>query len=349
MKALKAVYSYFFPEVRLYLYEKFPDRLYLTQTLTKHLWHSLSKTFEPPLKLPWTGNGEVDLDSIHEPIIDRVVRAYKPLVPALGGFRWRYPTAGSSEGIFHILAALSAGTFYSETATGYGTINILEGEYEGYAEYADTLGMLRAEWTPREALRLEPDPDCRPPVWFISNPSARNGMIIDNEFINELCDKGHKVILDLAYAGMTKPYEFDVSHKNIAAVVMSLSKPYGVFRFRIGGFTFSREPINSLYANKWFKDVPALLTALRLVEEIPPGSMYYKYARMQRFIAGRIRATTGLPIRPSHVFLLAWMKGCSRKFLTPQQKRMVSKYKRGDGYRFCLTPYFEMMERRKVF
>jgi hypothetical protein len=46
------------------------------------------------------------------------------------------------------------------------------------------------------------------------------------------------------------------------------------------------------------------------------------------------------------VFLLAWMKGCSEQMLTPKQKKMVAEFKRGDLYRFCLTPYFEEIERR---
>jgi hypothetical protein len=349
-RPLKAVYSYFFPEVRPYAQKIYLDELFLTRTLTKDLQLTASG-FDPPLKLPWTGNGEIDLDAIHQPIIDRVVRAYKKLVPALGGFEYRYPTAGSSEGIFHLLAAIKAGKLLYET-TCEPPISVLKGEYEGYGEYAKTLGMGMnfTEYTPEGALKCSPwgcyASGSRPRVWFISNPSAINGMIHGNSFINELCDRGHKVILDLAYVGMTKPYEFDVSHKNIIAVVMSLSKPYGVFRFRMGGFTFSRQPIESLFANKWFKDVPALLTALKLVESFPPGSLYERYADLQRLSVEHMRHHTGLPIIKSDVFLLARMRMRSYKSLLPKQKRVVYGFRRGDGFRFCLTPYFEEFERR---
>jgi len=346
--------NYLFPEVWNVLDSdelRFPRRLYLTRTLTKDLLLSVSDVFDPPLKLPWTGNGEIDLDTIHEPIIDRVVRAYKKLVPALGNFKYRYPTAGSSEGILHLLAALKAGKLLEETCCE-PPISVIEGEYEGYGEYAKALdmGVNFTEYAPEEALDCSPrgcySSDDRPRVWFISNPSARNGNIINNRFINELCDRGHKVILDLAYVGMTKPHEFDVSHKNIIAVVMSLSKPYGVFRFRVGGFTFSRRPVESLFANKWFKDVPALLTALRLVEGIPPGSLYKRYEDLQKLSVEHMREHTGLPIKRSDVFLLAWMQKVYKKGLSNKQRRQVSAFKRGDGYRFCLTPYFEEFERK---
>lgn len=348
LKALKAVYSYFFPEVRGIVNggDRLPTWLLLTTTPNQHYLPN----FDPPLFVPGMPGGTVDLDRIHDPVIDRIIKAYKPLVPALDGFQYRYPTAGSSEGLFHLLAALKAGEMTEET-TCEPPISVLEGEYEGYGEYADTLDMGTefTEFSPKEALKCSPEPNGRPRVWFISNPSARNGMIINNEFINELCDKGHKVILDLAYVGMTKPYKFDVSHKNVIAVVMSLSKPYGVFRFRIGGFTFSRQPIDSLFANKWFKDVPALLKAVELVERIPPGSLYKRYGDLQKLSVDHMRYNTGLPIRRSDVFLLAWMKGCSEKMLSPKQKKMVAEFKRGDTnpyYRFCLTPYFEEFERK---
>lgn len=347
LKALKAVYSYFFPEVRGIVngghsWDRLPTWLLLTTTPNEHYLPE----FNPPLFVPGLPGGTVDLDRIHEPVIDRIIKAYKPLVPALDKFQYRYPTAGSSEGIFHLLAALKSGNLLEET-TCEPPISVLEGEYEGYGEYADTLGMgsYFTEFTPKEALTCSPTVNGIPRVWFISNPSARNGMIIDNAFIKKLCDRGSKVVLDLAYVGMTKPYKFDVRHKNIIAVVMSLSKPYGVFRFRIGGFTFSREPIKSLFANKWFKDVPALLTALKLVEEIPPGSLYKRYADLQRLTVEHMREY-GLPIRRSDVFLLARMKGCSEKVLSPKQKKMVAEFKRGDIYRFCLTPYFEEFERK---
>jgi len=328
LEALKAVYSYFFPEVRKLVYfgdTQIPDQLYMTTTSAREAKAILAGCFDPPLKNPETADGRVDLDTIHEPIIDRVVKAYSRIAPALKGFKYRYPMAGSSQGIFHILAELKA--------AGCRRICVLKGEYEGYAEYAKALGMVTREYDETEIDIPEPG------VWFISNPSARDGNIIPNKAIKYLCERGHRIVLDLAYAGMTLPYRFDLSHPNIVAVVMSMSKPYGVFRFRIGGFTFGREPIPSLYANKWFKDVPRLLTALKLVEAIPPGSLYKKYRPLQERIVSAMNMRHGLNIGESDVFLLGHMRedGIRR----PE----IAEYLRWGTYRFCLTPYFERLER----
>lgn len=330
--AMKSVYSYFFPEVRelVHFGEKFPNELYLTQTSTKSLRAWVADRFKPELKLTQNPNGTINLDDIHEPVIDRVVKAYKNIVPALKDFCYRYPTAGSSEGIFHILAYLKA--------KGFGHIFTLKGEYEGYKEYAETLGIKTIEMSYTD-LQNAPIGG----VIFISNPSAVDGNIIPSGYINDLCEK-HKVVLDLAYAGLTCPYKFDISNPNIIAVVMSMSKPYGVFRFRMGGFTFSHFEVKSLYANKWFKDVPRLLTALKIIETIPPGSLYEKYQPIQSKIIDELRRDFNIPINPSDVLLLGWMGGYELKELTKSQKTWLSEYRRGDGYRFCLTPYFERYE-----
>ena len=48
--------------------------------------------------------------------------------------------------------------------------------------------------------------------------------------------------------------------------MVSFSKPYGLFYYRVG-FTFCREPIPALYANKWFKNVYGLLVAEKILNE----------------------------------------------------------------------------------
>ena len=225
---------------------------------------------------------------------------------------------------------------------GIKNIYVLDGEYEGYKEYSKTLGIHTTEVSQNADISaLEKG------VFFISNPSARNGNIIPNKFINDICDSGHKVVLDLAYVGMTKQNMFDVSHENISQVFMSLSKPYGVFRFRIGGFEFSREPIESLYGNKWFKDVPSLLTALKLVEEIPPGSLNGKYSAIQKEIITKINENHDLDITPSDVFLLGHMEKTQALKLDKYHSSIVNQFIRGDYLRFCLTPYFEEYEAQK--
>lgn len=336
LKAMKAVYCYFLPEVRHLLHEvevKLPDNMWLVTTPAEDVKKSLESLFNPPLEVPATNEGYVDLDEIHVPVIERILASYSDVVPGLGKFNYKYPTAGSSEGLFHLLAKFRA--------NGTEEINLLSGEYEGYAEYADTLGM-KANW-------IDPDKTdmrkLKPGVWFISNPSARDGNIIPNDFIKNLCDLDHKVALDLAYVGATADYEFDVGHENITAVTMSFSKPYGVFRFRIGGFTFTRDETRSLYGNKWFKDTLRLMQALKLAEEIGPHAIYSKYQPIQSEIIGQLNEEFGLGLRASDSFLLAHLKAEDAAKLNKKQLQMIAPYQRGEGYRFCLTPYFEIKEK----
>lgn len=330
--AMKAVYCYHFPEVRELLREvqnSLPDDLWLVTTPA----HSLEvEGISKFLKIPGNKEDNVDLDEIHVPIIERIIKAYCGVVPALGDFKYRYPTSGSSEGLFHILT--------KARTDGVETINVLVGEYEGYEAQAANLKMK----VNKVDLDKTAPKNVKPGLWFISNPSARDGNIIPNELINALCDSGHRVVLDLAYVGATRPYKFDVSHENIESVVMSFSKPYGVFRFRIGGFTFSRNEIPSLYGNKWFKDVTRLFQALAIAESIGPKKLHKKYSVVQRRIIDKLNARHGLNLRASDSFLLAYLKPGDDEALNDEQRELIAPYKRGDGYRFCLTPYFELEE-----
>jgi hypothetical protein len=335
LKAMKAVYSYFFPEVRKIVRESenIPYQIFLTSTTADEA-NRLLKASGFSIKAPQTLEGKVDLDMIHEPIIDKIVSSYSGLIKGLDGFKGRYPMAGSSQGIFHLLSELKQ--------KGADTIYTFPGEYEGYKEYGKCIGL-----ETKEIGYDIPAKEIPRGYWFISNPSARNGNIIPDGKIKELCDAGHKIILDLAYVGMTKQHEFDLRDENIIGAVMSMSKPYGVFRFRIGGFAFTREPMDSLYANKWFKDVPALLTASRLVEEIPPGSLHEKYSAVQHKIIDELKEKTGLPLRPSDSFLLANIPVNETEGLPEEKMKLIAPYRRGDSYRLCLTPYFEAHEKEK--
>lgn len=330
--AMKAVYCYHFPEVRDLLREvqsSLPDDLFFVTTSADSIaLENIAKI----LKIPATKDGRVDLDEIHVPIIERIIKAYQGVVPALGDFTYRYPTSGSSEGLFHILT--------KARTDGVKTINVLLGEYEGYEAQAANLKM---KVNKVDLDRTNPA-DVKPGLWFISNPSARDGNIISNEVITDICDNGHKVVLDLAYVGATRPYQFDVSHENVESVVMSFSKPYGVFRFRIGGFAFARNEVPSLYGNKWFKDVTRLFQALAIAERIGPTKLYEKYSAVQKGIVEKLNGSFGLGLHASDSFLLAHLNPGDDKALTEEQLKLISPYKRGRGYRFCLTPYFETEE-----
>jgi len=310
LEAITTVYSYRFPEVRKLITDltnPFPHEVFL-------------KSVQP------VGG----LDNFHESIIEKVMNFYSGSVN-LQNFNFRYPTSGSSEGIFHYLSLLRK--------NGAQKIYTLKGEYEGYREYGKTIGLKT----------VEVDPNTNPKhlekgIWFISNPSARDGNIIPNQFINDICEAGHKVFYDLAYMGSTRQNKFDLSNENIAAAVISFSKPYGVFYDRVG-FIFSKEEIPSLYANKWFKNILSLMIAEKIVLELKPEEIYKKYKPVQEQIIREINREFGLGIKASDALLLGYLTKKRAENLNSQQRELIQKFQRGDFYRFCLTPYFVNMEK----
>jgi len=244
------------------------------------------------------------------------------------GFEFKYATSGSSEGIFHLLAKTKAQTPDLPVYT-------LEGEYEGYREYGAGIG-IKVKEIPEdvEAIRKLPLG-----IWFISNPSARNGNIISNEFIKQICEMGHRVVLDLAYLGLTQRYTFDVSHKNIVAVVTSMSKPFGLFYYRIG-FLFAREEVKTLYGNKWFKNIFSLILADRVFTKFSSDYFYNKYFRQQEKVIKQIESEVGLKLKPSDAMLIAHLDQDDVEKLPKNKQKLVKGYKRKSWYRFCLTRYF---------
>ena len=329
---MKAVYSYYFPESRDVISDlSLPEEIFLTQTPSESANQALERLhFKKGFRLPRNEHGNVDLDSMHESVIDAILEEYKDIIPGLSDFRYRYPTSGSSEGIFHYLSYLKN--------RGVNRIRVLSGEYEGYREYGKTLGIETEEFPDFEGVSTAGD------FWFISNPSARNGNIIDEEEILSVAQRGANIALDLAYVGSTEEHVFDVSNPNIKSVFLSFSKPYGLFRFRIG-FTFSRDEVPSLYANRWFKSIPALLIALKVAQEIGPKKLAEKYKPIQKQIVDDINRQTGLNMSPSDVLLLGNMTADDAGNLEDKSRELIEQFRRDRNYRFCLTPYFERKEK----
>lgn len=335
---MKAVYSYLFPEVRglVRCMEQVDPRVYLNTTTADDAARMLSPVgLEPPLDVPATPDGNVDMDEIHVPVMERLVAALVPHAPGLDGFPHVYPLSGSSPGIFHLLSEAAG--------RGEHTVHVLAGEYEGFGHYAHACGMNVKEIAPDEFDDYVRLGYARTGTWFVSNPSARDGGRADDE-IQALLDSGAQVVVDLAYLGTDNGTPIDVSHPGVVAVVASLSKPYGMFRFRVG-FLASREPVESLYASKWFKDADRLITGLRVVEAHPPGALAARYRRYQREAVRRMSDETGVPFEASPVLLLATLDGSAYETLDGEQKALVGPYRRGSTFRLCLTPYFEELER----
>jgi histidinol-phosphate/aromatic aminotransferase/cobyric acid decarboxylase-like protein len=305
--AISTVYSYRHPEIRQVidglLRAGFPHDVFLRAT-------------QPPGAL----------DAFHDPIIERVLEFYRADVPALAGFPHRYPTSGSEEGIREVMTSLRA--------EGVRSIYVLRGDYEGYRVVAEQRGM--------ETIEVErtADPRALPAgIFFLSNPSAIDGNIVPNERIVALAEAGHRIFYDLAYLGSTRPHTFDLSHPSIFAAVVSFSKSYGLFYDRVG-FTLARHEVPSLYGNKWFKSIFGLLIADAVVRTLTRGQLFATYRPVQESIVDEIRAETGLALQPSDAFLLAHLPAAAAAPLTPAQRELIARFLRGDGYRFCLTPYF---------
>lgn len=310
---MKSVYSYYFPEVRKLISE-----------VTKNFPHEeFLKSVTPP-----------GLDDFEKPVIEKMKEYYKEEVVGLNDIEFVYPTAGSSEGIYHLLTRI-------KTETPEKPIYTLVGEYEGYRECAAGMG-LSVQEVEEDMAVIKKLPNG---IWFISNPSARNGNIIQDSLINQIADMGHKIVLDLAYMGMTEKYKFDLTHKNIVAVLASMSKPFGLFYYRVG-FTFTKEPVKTLYGTKWFKNIFSLIVADKVFEKFPARYFYNKCSPTKLKILEEIRKDTGITMRSSDVVLLAYLTEADFKELNEEQKTFVAPYKRGDCYRFCLTKYFLEMEKQ---
>lgn len=309
-QAITTVYSYYLPEIR----EIITD-------LTREYPHAVFLQSIAP-----------GLDDFHEPIIERLIAAHQSDVPQLSQLPYRYPTAGSEEGIREYLTLLQS--------RNVEQIYMWEGDYEGYRDVAKTRNITAV------TVNYEVDPKTLTPgYWFLSNPSARNGMILPEERVQAILDAGHKMFYDLSYLGATSPCTFDVGHPNVEAVAISFSKPYGLFYYRVG-FTFCRAAIPSLYANKWFKNVYGLLVARAILDRLDQPAMVKKYKQIQAEIVAQINQDLELGISVSDAFLLAKLPAAAAEGLSQECQTLISRFRRGDWYRFCLTPYFIDFEGR---
>lgn len=303
-RAITTVYSYYLPEVRA-----------LVSRLASPYPHEVFLRSVTP-----------GLDSFHEPIIDHVIASHAHDVPGLPRFANRYPTAGSEEGIREYMTTLAG--------KGVSEILMLRGDYEGYREVAASRGIAVKE------VEIDTDPAGLPAGhWFLSNPSARDGNQLPPGFIDRICEAGHQVFYDLSYLGSTDPARYAVEHPNVAAVAVSFSKTYGLFYSRIG-FLFAREPVPALYANKWFKNIFSLIVGDGVATQIDTPALARKYKAVQATILEEINREHALGLRASDAFLLAHLPADAASSLTSEQQQLVARFRRGPGFRFCLTPYF---------
>jgi hypothetical protein len=327
---MKAVYSFVFPETRAVVSAfdaAFRPELMRVLTPAAALAQFVREQVSPTLAVPAT-KGYADLDSLAYPLTERVAQIYAGLAEGIDQFPFRYPVAGSAEGLFHLYVDLRR--------RGFERIRVLPGEYEGYGIQAANVG-LSVETIPLEvAASTEPDPHA---AWFISSPSARDGNQLPRGWLAELLAAGHQVVLDLAYLGATAPGVIFVDHPGVLALTLSLSKPYGLFRWRIG-YVFSRAAIPSLYGSRWFGDLGRHLLGLKILEEIGPHLLYPRYVAVQREIVAGLNRD-GMPLRASDVLLLGHLSPAEWIVAPAPVTATLAPFVRGDRVRVCLTPYFE--------
>jgi hypothetical protein len=285
----------------------------------------------------WTGKQFAS----HEAFIERWM-AWASAVVAIdaAGFRWRYPTAGASEALFHVIAA------YGNRARSERfdpQVHVFAGEYEGYRAYAEACGInvvehARADW---EAVARSVPATA---LFCLSQQSAIDGNVWPqaNAFLALLAagTDRPRVLLDVTYVGAiaeppAAPIAADASA--VLALVFSLSKPFGVYHDRIGG-VLSRDPMPSLFGNQWFKNLTSLQLGAALLERHDVFDLPCRYKSVQRDAAARIGGRLGLTLSPSDVYVLAHAAPKS----TPD-RALASFLRRPAGdcearLRLCLTP-----------
>lgn len=187
-----------------------------------------------------------------------------------GRFPERYPTAGSSEAIREIIR--QAGWKHQDLV-------VFDGEYEGYEAIAAAQGtrihrVSRENWQEQLHNWMVDKAPWGPggAQWWISQPSAIDGNHWDEFSIwlesMEALFPDCQVWVDLTYVGAARQRSvIDLSHApNVAGVVFSLSKAMGAYYRRIGG-CFSRDPVEGLWANRWFKNLDSLYLGQRWCEQ----------------------------------------------------------------------------------
>lgn len=252
---------------------------------------------------PWTRKQ----DAVHDEYFDHWLDWASPVVSLdAEEFPMRYPTSGASEGIFKIMAEYAASCCQRGVEP---TVHVFEGEYEGFAAYAQSLRVRlvrqrRDDW---HELPGCVDPDS---LFWISQPSAIDGRVWrDFDAFVTLMGEARPdvwIVPDLTYVGSVGcPFRIDLSGANIPACVFSHSKPFGGYYHRIGG-VLSRRAFASLFGNKWFKNLQSLAWATEMMKRHGVFDLPRKYRSVQEAATRRVAEALGVDtLQPADVMLLA--------------------------------------------
>jgi hypothetical protein len=246
-------------------------------------------------------------DALHQEYFDTWLDWAAPIVRLdAAAFPHRYPTAGASEGIYKLMAEYAA---VRRAVGGEPLIQVFEGEYEGFSAYAEAL-RLRVVRHDRAGWREVPDAVEPHSLFWISQPSAIDGAVWPEfaaflALMAEGCPDTF-IIPDLTYVGsVARGFSIDLHAPNVAAVVISHSKPFGGYYQRVGG-VLSRTESPSLFGNKWFKNLQSLAWATEMMKRHGVFDLPRKYRQIQERAAARVGAALGIAgIAPADVMLLA--------------------------------------------
>lgn len=302
-RPLKSVYSYLFPEVRKVIESVEPAELNRV----------LLRSVDP------------GLDDFHRPFLEEYYQYLAKQLVGLHEYPEAYITGGASEAIFHLLAR-------EKSRNPKIKLYTLNGEYEGYAGYARNLEINCITVGSIENLAQQ-----SPGVLFVSNPSAKDGNSLSRSEWEKILDSGHRIFYDATYVGLTDKLKINVSHPAIEVVVASMSKPFGLYYLRVGAI-YSRHPLPTLEVNKWFKNIHSIMVARKVLSNVNSEELVQRCRTSQQRAVARLNQNFGLETKPSEVVLLANMRKAEP--LANACQMNLDKYARGDGYRFCLTPYY---------
>lgn len=332
LAVMASVYSVPFTETNdVFDAYRFPRHLYSTTATRAQFDEHLLQLGAAPL--PELGERKLGLlDLVHEPLLDAVLGAAAGLAPGLDDAAarpWRYPLHGSASGIGLLLGHL-------KHRLHLGEIRVLAGDYEGYAAQAASYGLACRAGTLEEMLATSGD------TWFVSNPSARDGVALDDAVVAEAARR-HRLVLDVAYLGLAGRHPVAVP-EDTWAVLWSLSKPWGLFWKRVGALACAEE-VPGAYSTRWFKDPERLAAALAVVSRHDAAAMSERY-RFAQHAALEALAQLGVQARASDTLLLVLAE---RDGTDPALWAELAHAERvpGSGVsRVCVTPLVEQLALR---
>ena len=310
-----------------------------TRRIAQRLWTSLSEGLAERLyDAPYRGGQ----DRLHEAFLDQWLDWRRGVVVLDdAAFPHRYATAGSSEGIRECIAQHS---IERRRAGREPVIHTFDGEYEGYAAYADAYGVRmvrhdRRRW--RESFHALSADAARGDLMLLSEPSAIDGNLWADfpAFLRQLEHElpTVRVAVDLTYVGtVARAFTIDVTSPLIDTIFFSLSKVYGVYYHRVGGM-LSRTVMPGLVGNRWFKNTFSLELGRELLASLPPHAIPAAHAASQAKAAADAGAALGIELRPSDAVLIAHREWSED--LPP----IVHALRRGSTVRCCLTPSLDRL------